>query len=102
MEYNGKNIIQGDIPAPATLEFMQKVNTKMAQLEERSEQICKKLDVNLQQNTEDHRRIFDKMEKFIESSDKRYASKNVEKILWGTGATIGIILLGAILSLILK
>ncbi len=85
-----KTITQGDIPAPATLEFMEKVNTKIGQLEERTQQICKKLDVSLQQNTEDHKRLFDKIDELIQHTDNEYANKEEFKF-WRNVVISGIL-----------
>jgi hypothetical protein len=49
---------------------------------------------------------FDNMEKlvkdFIEKSESKFASKWVEKVLWGAGAIIGTSLLAALLKLLLE
>ncbi len=41
------------------------------------------------------------LEKFIEQSEKRFASKWVEKVLWGIGAIIGTAFLVSIISLVI-
>jgi len=56
----------------------------------------------MEDNTEDHKKIFTKIDKFIESAERRYASKWVESLLvWGGGVMGGAILL-SLIGLILK
>ena len=82
-----KTVLQGEIPAPATLDFMQKINESMATINEKLQNLEKGLD----KNAEDHRLLFDKMDNFIECSNKKYASKE-EFHFWRNVVVSGILL----------
>ncbi len=84
-----KTVSQGDIPAPATQEFMEKVNIQMTKFEGQMEMVCQKLN----QNTEEHKEIMAKMDKFIEGCEKKFATKLIEKIVY---IIVGIFALAAL------
>lgn len=84
-----KKISQGDIPAPQTLEFMEKVNIQMTKFEGQIESVCSKLD----QNACEHKEIMEKMDKFIDGCEKKFATKLTEKIVY---IIVGIFALAAL------
>jgi len=92
-------------PAPQTIKFMEE-QTKFNQHFELGmndmKNSIKSIVEKLEQNTEEHKQIMDKMDKFLGGCDNKYASKNVEKILLWAGAIIGAGILGAILKTVLK
>ena len=56
----------------------------------------------LVENKEDHKKIFKKIDQFIDTAEKRYASKWVENLLvWG-GGIMGAIIIGSLMTLIIK
>jgi len=57
---------------------------------------------NQETNTSEHLKIMAKIDKFIDSADNKYASKNVEKIMWWVGGVVGAIIISAIMYLIIK
>ncbi|MBU2060215.1 MAG: hypothetical protein KKB38_21090 [Gammaproteobacteria bacterium] len=81
-----RKVFQGDIPAPQTLEFMQKITETMATINEKLQTLEKGMD----KNSDDHRILFDKMDKFIECSNKKYASKE-EFQFWRNVVVSGIL-----------
>ena len=92
-------------PAPQTIEFMeeqrkvnQHIEISMNDMKNSIHSICEKLE----QNTEEHKQIMDKIDQFLSGCDSKYASKNVERILYWMGALIGAGIIGAILKTILK
>lgn len=81
-----KKIIQGNIPAPQTLQFMEKMNIKITQLEGKVETICQKMD----KNSEEHRILFTRIDEFIEKCDEKYADKD-EFRFWRNVVVSGIL-----------
>lgn len=81
-----KKIIQGSIPAPQTLQFMEKMNIKITQMEGKVETICQKID----KNSEEHRILFSRIDEFIEKCDEKYADKD-EFRFWRNVVVSGIL-----------
>ena len=107
-----KHVSQGRVPAPQTLEFFKDTNKKFDTMETSMNEIitsitimkkdiqtiCEKLD----ENKEEHKMIMNKIDLFLVGCDTKYASKNMEKVLYWIGALIGAGIVGAILKTILK
>ena len=76
-------------------------NVKIAVLQEQMNNVEKKVDIGFR-ITE---KRFDAMEKiiteFVNTADSRYATKQIEKIIWAIGSSIGLAVLGAVLSLVI-
>ena len=103
---------QGRVPAPQTLEFFKDTNkkfdnmetsfnelsTNMQLMKKDIQSICEKLD----ENKEEHKAIMNKIDKFIEAADTRYAEKKIEnliaKIIWA----FGFLVVGAIATAVFK
>jgi hypothetical protein len=111
-----QQIPQGRVPAPQTLEFFKDTNKKFDNMETSMNElttnvqlmkkdisaICEKLDVN----TIEHKEIMGKIDRFIESADTRYASKNfqsnVERVGWAVLLLITGALVASFFRLVLK
>lgn len=111
-----QNITQGRVPAKQTLDRFIYYDKKFDNLENMTNQVANQIGLmkkDIQQINEKldcHTGKFDKlnekMDKFIfgweENAEKKFASKQVEKILLWAGAIIGAGIIGAILKTILK
>ena len=89
-----QTIYQRLAPAKQTLEFMKKtdenmgkLNTNIQLMQQKMEDVCKKLD----QNTDDHIRMFKRIDDFITSADDKY-TKYSEFSFWRTVLISGILL----------
>lgn len=81
---------------------MGELSTNFLLMKKDIESICTRLD----QNTIEHKNIMDKIDKFIETADVRYAEKRVElivgKILWAVGFLVIGAMAAAFFNIILK
>lgn len=75
---------------------MSDLTTQIAVIENKMNNIAKQVDEGFSANSQEHKEILATFERAME----RKAGKWVEKVLVWTGATIGVILVGALMSLI--
>jgi phosphosulfolactate synthase (CoM biosynthesis protein A) len=76
---------------------MSDLPTQMAILETQMKQISKQVDEGFKANSEEHREIIATFERAMEKK----AGKWVEKVLVWVGASIGVVIIGALMSLII-
>jgi|WetSurMetagenome_2_1015567.scaffolds.fasta_scaffold08824_9 hypothetical protein len=80
------------VPAKQTIEFMMRTEKKFDTIESTMNNLSTEIKLmkkdvqvvceKLEQNTAEHKEIISKIDKFIESADKRYAKSEVEKIVY--------------------
>ena len=94
-----KNTLQGRIPAPQTLDFMQKITESMATINEK----LQNLEKGMEKNSDDHRILFKKIDDFIECAPRKYASKEEVQFLRNIFiASILIVIFIGIITLLLN
>lgn len=92
-------------PAQETVSFMQRVEGKFDSFETMSNGLNLKFELmnkDIQEIKDDMKELKATLKEFCETSDTKYASKNVERILFWAGALIGAGIIGAVLKTILK
>ena len=82
-----QEVKQNKIPAPQTQEFISNTKVAMAKLTKDVESLVK----NAEENKRDHERIIEKIDKFIEGADNKYANKE-NFIFWRNIVVAGILL----------
>lgn len=103
-------------PAPRTIELFKETDKKFNNMETTMSELntnflLMKKDITsisekLDQNTQEHKDIMSKIDRFIETADQRYAEKRVEdligKILWAFGFLVVGAISAAVFKLIFK
>jgi len=77
---------------------MSEINTEIALLKQEMKQIAKQVDEGFSTNSKEHRELV----QLFENAMAKKAGKWVEKVLVWAGASIGLILIGSLMSLILN
>ena len=90
--------IQHQKPSPETRSQFTKLNINMSKIEKDIEYIKE----SFKDNKEEHHELSGVIKDFIKSADTKYAGKWVGDVLKWIGGVIGLAIIGALLSLIIK